>query len=333
MDSKYIITPSGNFVSTDELYHWGIKGMKWGIRRYQNADGTLTDQGKKRYLNPDGTLNKKGKKKFGDSVKLPEKTNQKTLDELFREHVSTLTDQELQQNVNRLRNEYAYKSMAQQLGYNTPTTDMDRKIAELKQQKEYLQLQKDIRDLTPDKTSAGKKFMKSVMSKVVAPVATDLAKNYLSQYLGDAAAKILAKEAKDTADKVKNSAEKVKEKEAKKEAKAATKEEKSRVYRDDDNSNTSRNSGSRSSNSSGSQVHYAEVVGGSSSSSRRSSSSGSNRSPIIDAEVVNRSVTSLTTTSSSYNNSWSSRYSNTPVRNLPSSNVYGYLPAPKDDDD
>lgn len=49
MDSKYIITPSGNFVSTDELYHWGIKGMRWGIRRYQNADGTLTDRGKKRY--------------------------------------------------------------------------------------------------------------------------------------------------------------------------------------------------------------------------------------------------------------------------------------------
>lgn len=33
----------------NELYHAGIRGMKWGVRRYQNKDGTLTDAGKKRY--------------------------------------------------------------------------------------------------------------------------------------------------------------------------------------------------------------------------------------------------------------------------------------------
>lgn len=32
-----------------ELYHWGTKGMRWGVRRYQNKDGSLTPAGKKRY--------------------------------------------------------------------------------------------------------------------------------------------------------------------------------------------------------------------------------------------------------------------------------------------
>lgn len=33
----------------NELYHHGIKGMRWGVRRYQNKDGSLTPQGKKKY--------------------------------------------------------------------------------------------------------------------------------------------------------------------------------------------------------------------------------------------------------------------------------------------
>lgn len=33
----------------NELKHFGIKGQKWGIRRYQNEDGTLTDAGKRRF--------------------------------------------------------------------------------------------------------------------------------------------------------------------------------------------------------------------------------------------------------------------------------------------
>lgn len=39
-----------NYMSSyDELYHHGIKGMRWGVRRFQNEDGTLTAQGRQRY--------------------------------------------------------------------------------------------------------------------------------------------------------------------------------------------------------------------------------------------------------------------------------------------
>ena len=38
-----------DYLRMHELYHWGIKGMKWGIRRYQNPDGSLTEEGKARY--------------------------------------------------------------------------------------------------------------------------------------------------------------------------------------------------------------------------------------------------------------------------------------------
>ena len=52
------------WVRTDELYHHGIKGQKWGVRRYQNADGTLTSAGKAHKKGMDATdSNGESKKK------------------------------------------------------------------------------------------------------------------------------------------------------------------------------------------------------------------------------------------------------------------------------
>ena len=39
----------GTIPASPELTHHGVKGMKWGVRRYQNPDGSLTAAGRKRY--------------------------------------------------------------------------------------------------------------------------------------------------------------------------------------------------------------------------------------------------------------------------------------------
>lgn len=51
-------------MNRDELYHHGIKGMKWGIRRYQNPDGSLTSAGRKKYLSTDVISSNKTKEKL-----------------------------------------------------------------------------------------------------------------------------------------------------------------------------------------------------------------------------------------------------------------------------
>lgn len=76
-------------VYRDELYHWGIKGMKWGVRRYQNKDGTLTSEGKKHY-----------------SQDHEEYTRAHT-----KKSVREMSDSELNARINRLQKEQQYERL------------------------------------------------------------------------------------------------------------------------------------------------------------------------------------------------------------------------------
>lgn len=64
MNNKYSIN---DLIGEDELYHHGIKGQKWGVRRYQNKDGSLTAAGKKR-SKADIRRDKMGKLKDNDKL-------------------------------------------------------------------------------------------------------------------------------------------------------------------------------------------------------------------------------------------------------------------------
>ena len=86
------------YESENYLAHHGIKGQKWGVRRFQNADGTRTAAGRKR----------EKANREADHDKLIKSTNAK---ELYKNR-KQLSDKELQDRLNRLRNEQALEQMA-----------------------------------------------------------------------------------------------------------------------------------------------------------------------------------------------------------------------------
>ena len=101
-----------------ELRHHGIKGQKWGIRRFQNKDGSLTADGKKRYGADDykntlDKVNSAGKivdevKKYNNSA---QKSSDPDMERRIRKSINNMSDKELQQRVQRLNMEDNYTRM------------------------------------------------------------------------------------------------------------------------------------------------------------------------------------------------------------------------------
>lgn len=145
----------------NELYHHGIKGMKWGVRRYQNRDGTLTAAGRKRAAKLQRDYTKlTGKKISGSEEKAPKKKT-----------ISDLSDDELRARTNRLQME-----------------------------KNYLDLQKQVSAFNPPQVSAGKKFVQNVLGKVIAPAATEAGKKLLTEYANKKGKELLGLDTKEAAD-------------------------------------------------------------------------------------------------------------------------------------
>ena len=124
-------------IMSNELQHWGIKGMKWGVRRYQNADGSLTPAGKKRYRDESESIERelsgatkkspsvedyqtslKTAKSASDTIDAARKLKDDThkvkdpkLERQIRKSIEQMSDKELQQRVQRLNMEDNYARM------------------------------------------------------------------------------------------------------------------------------------------------------------------------------------------------------------------------------
>ena len=121
----------------NELQHFGIKGMKWGVRRYQNKDGSLTPEGRKRYGSEEnfekqypaeqkavltGTkkavdgakeINRVSREMNSEHTRKLQKKADKAVEEAVRERARKMSDQELREAVNRLNMEENYTRMMQ----------------------------------------------------------------------------------------------------------------------------------------------------------------------------------------------------------------------------
>ena len=86
------------------LMHHGILGQKWGVRRYQNADGSLTSKGQKRY-------SRQERKALKKQAKIEAYNKRVAQERALDEKIKKMSDKELRDSINRINMERTYKSM------------------------------------------------------------------------------------------------------------------------------------------------------------------------------------------------------------------------------
>lgn len=175
MDSNYILTPDG------ELYHYGVKNMKWGIRRYQNKDGSLTPAGKKRYAQQEAKL-----KEREQVIKNKERVKAK-MGKLAAKKAELDAREEALKGPKKDKNNKAKASNT-----NKPKTIKDMTDDELREytnrmtlEKNFYDAQKNLASANPPKVSAGQKFVNGLMNDVVVPAAKNAGRTWLENTMKD----------------------------------------------------------------------------------------------------------------------------------------------------
>ena len=118
----------------NELTHYGIKGQKWGVRRYQKSDGSLTPEGEKRYGSKEELQSIRDNKKQVDAVKkgiegVQNKRNEqakKANAGKIKNDLENMSDDELRAIVNRLNMEERYSQVMQSRYVNDGRTKTDK---------------------------------------------------------------------------------------------------------------------------------------------------------------------------------------------------------------